>query len=125
MPILNGKDMVAVIMALNKTTGPHFTAEDEDVSPNRTKQNTDEAHVKLRAEQCDETWGPTADLKIKSWFLLYRICLWTLRIYRIVMISRTKHLTSGLATVGREFPSSRRLLRALWVGVCVHYTSAD
>ncbi|TNN71369.1 Rod cGMP-specific 3',5'-cyclic phosphodiesterase subunit beta [Liparis tanakae] len=29
-PILNGKDMVAVIMALNKTTGPHFTAEDED-----------------------------------------------------------------------------------------------
>ncbi|CAB1452984.1 unnamed protein product [Pleuronectes platessa] len=30
-PILNGKDMVAVIMALNKTTGPHFTAEDEDV----------------------------------------------------------------------------------------------
>uniref|UniRef100_A0A669DDG3 Phosphodiesterase n=1 Tax=Oreochromis niloticus TaxID=8128 RepID=A0A669DDG3_ORENI len=33
-PILNGKDMVAVVMAVNKTTGPHFTAEDEDVSPN-------------------------------------------------------------------------------------------
>lgn len=31
-PILNGKDMVAVIMALNKTTGPYFTAADEDVS---------------------------------------------------------------------------------------------
>uniref|UniRef100_A0A8D0AMB4 Phosphodiesterase n=1 Tax=Sander lucioperca TaxID=283035 RepID=A0A8D0AMB4_SANLU len=31
MPILNGKDMVAVIMALNKTTGPHFTTEDEDL----------------------------------------------------------------------------------------------
>lgn len=31
-PIMNGKDMVAVIMALNKTTAPHFTAEDEDVS---------------------------------------------------------------------------------------------
>lgn len=31
-PILNGKDMVAVIMALNKTTGPHFTEQDEDVS---------------------------------------------------------------------------------------------
>uniref|UniRef100_A0AAQ6AAC0 Phosphodiesterase n=1 Tax=Amphiprion ocellaris TaxID=80972 RepID=A0AAQ6AAC0_AMPOC len=30
-PILNGKDMVAVIMAINKTTGPHFTAEDEDL----------------------------------------------------------------------------------------------
>uniref|UniRef100_A0A672JEC3 Phosphodiesterase n=1 Tax=Salarias fasciatus TaxID=181472 RepID=A0A672JEC3_SALFA len=30
-PILNGKDMVAVIMALNKTTGPHFTPEDEDL----------------------------------------------------------------------------------------------
>ncbi|KAM6986378.1 rod cGMP-specific 3',5'-cyclic phosphodiesterase subunit beta [Aplochiton taeniatus] len=30
-PIQNGKDMVAVIMALNKTTGPHFTAEDEDL----------------------------------------------------------------------------------------------
>lgn len=55
IPILNGKDMVAVIMALNKTTGPHFTAEDEDVSPNRTKQNTDKAHVELRGEQCDET----------------------------------------------------------------------
>ncbi|XP_077479251.1 rod cGMP-specific 3',5'-cyclic phosphodiesterase subunit beta [Stigmatopora argus] len=30
-PILNGKDMVAVIMALNKTTGPHFTDQDEDL----------------------------------------------------------------------------------------------
>ncbi|KAK1883589.1 Rod cGMP-specific 3'5'-cyclic phosphodiesterase subunit beta [Dissostichus eleginoides] len=30
-PILNGKDLVAVIMVLNKTTGPHFTAEDEDL----------------------------------------------------------------------------------------------
>lgn len=30
-PILNGKDMVAVIMALNKTTGPHFTEQDEDL----------------------------------------------------------------------------------------------
>ncbi|XP_058473329.1 rod cGMP-specific 3',5'-cyclic phosphodiesterase subunit beta [Solea solea] len=30
-PILNGKDLVAVIMALNKRTGPHFTAEDEDL----------------------------------------------------------------------------------------------
>ncbi|KAG8010653.1 Rod cGMP-specific 3', partial [Nibea albiflora] len=30
-PILNGKDLVAVILALNKTTGPHFTAEDEDL----------------------------------------------------------------------------------------------
>uniref|UniRef100_H3CUR1 Phosphodiesterase n=1 Tax=Tetraodon nigroviridis TaxID=99883 RepID=H3CUR1_TETNG len=30
-PILNGKDMVAVIMALNKTTGPHFTPQDEDL----------------------------------------------------------------------------------------------
>uniref|UniRef100_A0A8C7GBR5 Phosphodiesterase n=1 Tax=Oncorhynchus kisutch TaxID=8019 RepID=A0A8C7GBR5_ONCKI len=31
-PIMNGEDVVAVIMALNKTTGPHFTTEDEDVS---------------------------------------------------------------------------------------------
>ncbi|KAG7262477.1 hypothetical protein CRUP_036193 [Coryphaenoides rupestris] len=30
-PILNGKDQVAVIMALNKTSGPHFNAEDEDL----------------------------------------------------------------------------------------------
>uniref|UniRef100_A0AAX7TA77 Phosphodiesterase n=1 Tax=Astatotilapia calliptera TaxID=8154 RepID=A0AAX7TA77_ASTCA len=30
-PILNGKDMVAVVMAVNKTTGPHFSAEDEDL----------------------------------------------------------------------------------------------
>ncbi|KAL3041585.1 hypothetical protein OYC64_019715 [Pagothenia borchgrevinki] len=30
-PILNGKDLVAVIMVLNKTTGPHFTTEDEDL----------------------------------------------------------------------------------------------
>lgn len=29
---MNGEDVVAVIMALNKTTGPHFTTEDEDVS---------------------------------------------------------------------------------------------
>lgn len=31
-PIMNGKDVVAVIMAVNKTTGPHFTDADEDVS---------------------------------------------------------------------------------------------
>ncbi|XP_036384979.1 rod cGMP-specific 3',5'-cyclic phosphodiesterase subunit beta [Megalops cyprinoides] len=30
-PIMNGKDIVAVVMALNKTNGPHFTAEDEDL----------------------------------------------------------------------------------------------
>ncbi|XP_077352595.1 rod cGMP-specific 3',5'-cyclic phosphodiesterase subunit beta [Festucalex cinctus] len=30
-PILNGKDMVAVISALNKTSGPHFTDDDEDL----------------------------------------------------------------------------------------------
>lgn len=29
---MNGKDIVAIIMAVNKTTGPHFTDEDEDVS---------------------------------------------------------------------------------------------
>lgn len=39
-------------MALNKTTGPHFTAEDEDVSPNRTSTDT-QSTSKLRAEQCD------------------------------------------------------------------------
>ncbi|KAJ7987084.1 hypothetical protein DPEC_G00335080 [Dallia pectoralis] len=30
-PIMNGNDVVAVIMALNKTTGPHFSADDEDL----------------------------------------------------------------------------------------------
>ncbi|TNM91884.1 hypothetical protein fugu_018896 [Takifugu bimaculatus] len=30
-PIFNGKDLVGVIMALNKTTAPHFTAGDEDL----------------------------------------------------------------------------------------------
>ncbi|XP_016361754.1 rod cGMP-specific 3',5'-cyclic phosphodiesterase subunit beta-like [Sinocyclocheilus anshuiensis] len=30
-PIMNGKDIVAIIMAVNKTTGPHFTDEDEDL----------------------------------------------------------------------------------------------
>uniref|UniRef100_A0A4W5MPZ4 Phosphodiesterase n=1 Tax=Hucho hucho TaxID=62062 RepID=A0A4W5MPZ4_9TELE len=30
-PIMNGEDVVAVIMALNKTTGPHFTTDDEDL----------------------------------------------------------------------------------------------
>ncbi|XP_046901113.1 rod cGMP-specific 3',5'-cyclic phosphodiesterase subunit beta [Hypomesus transpacificus] len=30
-PIVNGKDMVAVLMAVNKTTGPQFTPEDEDI----------------------------------------------------------------------------------------------
>lgn len=31
-PIMNGKDVVAVIMAVNKLDGPCFTSEDEDVS---------------------------------------------------------------------------------------------
>ncbi|XP_062867059.1 rod cGMP-specific 3',5'-cyclic phosphodiesterase subunit beta [Trichomycterus rosablanca] len=30
-PIMNGKDVVAVIMAVNKTKGPHFTDDDEDL----------------------------------------------------------------------------------------------
>ncbi|XP_072868702.1 rod cGMP-specific 3',5'-cyclic phosphodiesterase subunit beta-like [Chlorocebus sabaeus] len=30
-PIMNGKDVVAVIMAVNKLNGPFFTSEDEDV----------------------------------------------------------------------------------------------
>ncbi|KAG7481531.1 hypothetical protein MATL_G00067660 [Megalops atlanticus] len=30
-PIMNGKDVVAVIMAVNKTDGPHFTPEEEDI----------------------------------------------------------------------------------------------
>ncbi|XP_044537735.1 rod cGMP-specific 3',5'-cyclic phosphodiesterase subunit beta [Gracilinanus agilis] len=30
-PIMNGKDVVAVIMAINKTSGPFFTSEDQDV----------------------------------------------------------------------------------------------
>ncbi|KAG1935154.1 rod cGMP-specific 3',5'-cyclic phosphodiesterase subunit alpha-like [Pimephales promelas] len=29
-PIMNGKDMVAVMMAVNKIDGPHFTAQDEE-----------------------------------------------------------------------------------------------
>ena len=39
-PILNGKDLVAVIMALNKTSGPFFNAEDEDVRHNATRKHT-------------------------------------------------------------------------------------
>ena len=31
-PIMNGKDVVAVVMAINKINGPHFSEEDEDVS---------------------------------------------------------------------------------------------
>lgn len=31
---MNGKDMVAVMMALNKLDGPRFTAKDEEVTPN-------------------------------------------------------------------------------------------
>lgn len=31
-PIMNGKDVVAVVMAVNKLDGPCFTSEDEDVS---------------------------------------------------------------------------------------------
>ncbi|KAJ8260899.1 hypothetical protein COCON_G00166220 [Conger conger] len=30
-PIMNGKDVVAVVMAVNKMNGPHFTDEDEDL----------------------------------------------------------------------------------------------
>lgn len=33
---MNGKDVVAVIMAVNKLDGPCFTSEDEDVSPRET-----------------------------------------------------------------------------------------
>lgn len=33
IPIMNGKDMVAVVMALNKVDGPRFTAKDEEVTP--------------------------------------------------------------------------------------------
>lgn len=31
IPIMNGKDMVAVMMAVNKLDGPHFSAKDEEV----------------------------------------------------------------------------------------------
>ncbi|KAG5272793.1 hypothetical protein AALO_G00169360 [Alosa alosa] len=31
VPIMNGKDVVAVVMVVNKTTGPHFTDADEDL----------------------------------------------------------------------------------------------
>lgn len=31
VPIMNGKDMVAVMMAVNKLDGPRFTAKDEEV----------------------------------------------------------------------------------------------
>lgn len=30
-PIMNGKDVVAIIMAVNKVDGPHFTQKDEEV----------------------------------------------------------------------------------------------
>lgn len=30
-PIMNGKDVVAIIMAVNKVGGPHFTKRDEEV----------------------------------------------------------------------------------------------
>lgn len=30
-PIMNGKDVVAIIMAVNKVDGPHFTKTDEEV----------------------------------------------------------------------------------------------
>lgn len=30
-PVMNGKDVVAVVMAVNKIDGPHFTTKDEEV----------------------------------------------------------------------------------------------
>lgn len=33
VPIMNGKDMVAVMMAINKLEGQSFTAKDEEVTP--------------------------------------------------------------------------------------------
>lgn len=33
VPIMNGKDTVAVLMAVNKLDGPSFTAKDEEVWP--------------------------------------------------------------------------------------------
>lgn len=35
VPIMNGKDMVAVMMATNKLDGPSFTAKDEEVRSGR------------------------------------------------------------------------------------------
>ena len=35
VPIMNGKDMVAVMMAINKLDGPSFTAKDEEVGAGR------------------------------------------------------------------------------------------
>lgn len=32
VPIMNGKDMVAVMMAVNKLDGPSFTVKDEEVT---------------------------------------------------------------------------------------------
>ncbi|KAK3523908.1 hypothetical protein QTP70_015739 [Hemibagrus guttatus] len=39
-PIMNGKDVVAVIMAVNKNNGPYFTDEDEDLFLNYLKVGT-------------------------------------------------------------------------------------
>lgn len=36
VPIMNGKDMVAVMMAVNKLDGPCFTAKDEEVTCTRS-----------------------------------------------------------------------------------------
>lgn len=37
-PIMNGKDVVAVIMAVNKKNGPYFTEQDEEVSNSQKRQ---------------------------------------------------------------------------------------
>lgn len=67
VPVLNGKDMVAVMMAVNKLDGPHFTAKDEEVTPDPTRANLKPAsicsHTRVLADfkQVPELRQPTAE----------------------------------------------------------------
>jgi len=63
-PIMNGKDMVAVMMAVNKIDGPHFTAQDEEVNSLIILCNT----IKYSALGLNSTisLGGDANLKCKQ-----------------------------------------------------------
>lgn len=55
-------------MALNKTTGPHFTAADEDVSPNHTSADAHAVKARTNSEQSSVAYrGLVTDLNIKCW----------------------------------------------------------
>ena len=59
VPIMNGKDMVAVMMAVNKVDGPHFTAKDEEVTSYTANSFINSSQNQLQSASKQETRAGT------------------------------------------------------------------